>query len=241
MREEKILVVDSDVTVRRLIWKCLQPTGILIYQSDSVEKTLDIMTRVDFQLFLLDSNLEHEKDGYHLVQMIRQLDPVTPIIFITEENKTEEIILGLESGADYYITKPFNPEILKAQILTTLDRQENILKLKMLPKKTEVVLGDFRVDKTNYQLYQKGEQVKLSAKEFQLLTFFLENPNQVFTKEEIYHRIWNGKMTDNNTLTVFINHLRNKIEKNPQKPQYLQTIWGVGYRFNPEILERDVN
>lgn len=234
VRTEKILVVDKDPELRRQIWKCLQPTGILIYQSDSVEKTLDIMTRVDFQLFLIDSELEYEKDGFHLVQMIREHDTVTPIIFFASAENQAEIVFGLESGADYFLTKPFVPDILKAQILATLERMTLRGEIKPEIKKPEVTLGDFRIDHRSYLIYQNEKPLKLSAKEMQLLRFFLENPNQVFTKEEIYYHVWEGKTVDNNTLTVFIRHLRTKIEKDPHQPRYLKTTWGIGYLFSPE-------
>ncbi|MCI1902461.1 response regulator transcription factor [Enterococcus hirae] len=233
MRDEKILVVDDDPAIRRLIWKSLQSTGILIYQSDSIEKTLDIMSRVKFDLFLLDISLEHEKDGYHLAQMIREQDPLIPIIFLSGKKSEEDIITGLETGADYYMTKPFSPALLKAQVVATLDRAQVIHAQQQKRPTNEIKVGDFRFDKVRYQLFKKEQLIHLSSKEMQLMQFFMENPDQVFSKEQIYRSVWNDGKVDANTIMVFINYLRNKIEDNPKEAKYLKTIWGVGYTFLP--------
>ena len=168
--KRKILVVDDDPAIRRLIWKSLQSTGILIYQSDSVEKTVDIMTRVKFDLFLLDISLEHENDGYYLAQIIREEDPLVPIIFLSGKKK-EDIITGLEMGGDYYITKPFLPNLLRAQVTVTLDRGQVIKEHRALSKESKIMIGDFCFDKSRYQLYKKEEPIKLSSKETKLMQF----------------------------------------------------------------------
>ena len=185
MRTEKILVVDDDAAVRRLIWKALQSTGILIYQSESIEKTKDIVSRVTFDLFILDDNLEHDSDGYYLVQMIREKYPLVPIIFFSS-------------------------------------------------KKEELQVGDFRFDYGRYQLFKKDLPISLSSKEVQLIQFFLENPEQVFSKEQIYSSVWGTGDVDANTIMVFINRLRSKLEENPKEPCYLRTVWGIGYTFTPD-------
>lgn len=234
MRNDKILIVDDDPAIRRLIWKSLQATGILIYQSESVEKTLDIMSRVQFDLFLLDITLDYENDGFHLAQMIRETDPIVPILFLSGKTSENDIIAGLEMGADQYITKPFSPNLLKAQILATLNRGKVIRKQSRHPQTVEIEVGDFRFDKSRYQLFKKDQLIKLSSKETQFMQFFLENPDQVFSKEQIYQSVWDDGVLDNNTIMVFINHLRNKIEDDPKNARYLRTIWGIGYTFIPD-------
>ncbi|MDB6352908.1 response regulator transcription factor [Trichococcus sp. K1Tr] len=234
MNNQKILVVDDDIAIRRLIWKSLQSTGVLIYQSDSIEKTLDIMTRVTFDLFLLDISLEYENDGYHLAQLIRADYPLTPIIFISGKKSETDIINGLETGADYYITKPFSPNLLRAQILSTLERMKTIQSQKTNPNSRVLKVGDFTFDKNLYQLKKRGQDIALSSKEIQLMLFFLENPNQVFSKEQIYANVWNDGEMDNNLIMVYISYLRNKIEDDSKKPRYLKTVWGIGYTFSPD-------
>lgn len=234
MRKEKILVVDDDPAIRRLIWKSLQSTGILIYQSDSVERTMDILSRIQFDLFLLDVSLEHENDGYHLAQIIREQDPIVPILFLSGKKSEEEIIAGLEVGADYYLTKPFSPNILKTQVITMLDRGQVIRNQTRQISTKEIVKGDFRLDKTRYQFFKNEKPIKLSSKEIKLMQFFMENSDQVFSKEQIYSSVWDDGKVDANTIMVFINHLRNKIEDDPKNVRYLKTVWGLGYTFIPE-------
>lgn len=233
MHSNKILIVDDDPAIRRLIWKTLQSTGILIYQSNSIEKTIDIMSRVTFDLYLLDITLEYENDGYHLAQLIREKDPLVPIMFLSGKNSEDDMITGLEVGADQYITKPFSPKLLKAQIVAMLNRGQVIKKQSYSAPSDELRIGDFRFDKTRYQFFKKDQLIKLSSKETQLMQFFLEHPNQVFSKEQIYQSVWEDGELDNNTIMVFINHLRNKIEDDPKNARYLRTIWGIGYTFIP--------
>lgn len=234
MRNDKILVVDDDVSIRRLIWKSLQSTGLLIYQSDSVEKTLDIMTRVKFDLFILDISLEYENDGYHLAQLIRNQDPMVPIVFLSGKTNEADIITGLETGADLYLTKPFTPNVLRAQIIATLDRAKVVRKGQSVQSEREIICGPFRLDLNRYQLFKNEESIKLSSKEIKLMQFFMENPNQVFSKEQIYNSVWGNDQVDANTIMVFMNHLRSKIEDNPKNARFLKTVWGIGYTFTPE-------
>ncbi|MDR0921295.1 MAG: response regulator transcription factor [Lactobacillales bacterium] len=235
MRKAKILVVDDEIAIRHLFWKALQSTGVLVYQSDSVEKTLDMMERIDFDLFILDVNLENYNDGYNLAQMIRDTLPQVPIIFVSGRDGEEDIITGLEAGADLFITKPFSPKIMRAQILATLDRASDMLSAPKKGKQQSVINeGDFSFDKTKYQLFKKGENIPLSSKEVLLMQFFMENPNQVFTKDQIYNSVWEHNQTESNLVTVYINYLRYKIEVEPKHPIYLKTIWGIGYSFFPD-------
>lgn len=234
MRNEKILVVDDDPAIRRLIWKSLQSTGLLIYQSDSVEKTLDIIARVTFQLFLLDVSLENENDGYHLAQLIRERYPLTPILFVSGKKSEHHIIAGLESGGDYYISKPFIPNVLRAQVLNTLDRTAQLLTVSQHKEEKLLREGCFSYDKAHYIVSKNGQKIEMTSKETMMMLFFMENPDQVFSKEQIYASVWSDGELDKNLITVYINYLRNKIEDDPKHPVYLQTVWGIGYLFSPE-------
>lgn len=234
MNDQKVLVVDDDPAIRRLIWKSLQSTGLLIYQSDSVESTIDILSRVKFDLFLLDISLEYENDGYHLAQLIREQDPSVPILILSGKTMEADIITGLEMGADMYLTKPFKPAIIRAQVLSSLRRSKAIHQASQQSMLNEITLGIFRLDLNQYQFFKEDVLVGLSSKETQLMQFFMENPNQVFTKDQIYSNVWEDSNTDANTIMVFINHLRNKIEDNPKEVKYLKNVWGIGYAFYPE-------
>lgn len=234
MKDQKVLVVDDDPAIRRLIWKSLQSTGLLIYQSESVEATVDIISRVKFDLFLLDISLEYENDGYHLAQLIREQFPSIPILILSGKTSESDIITGLEMGADMYLTKPFKPAIIRAQVLSSLRRSKVIHQANQQVKQNEILLGRFRLNLNQYQFFKDDQLVALSSKETQLLQFFMENPNQVFTKDQIYANVWNDGDTDANTIMVFINHLRNKIEDTPKDVKYLKNVWGIGYAFYPE-------
>ncbi len=233
MRNENVLVINQDIAFRKMIWEALQSTGIFVYQSDSIEKTTDIMTRVPFDLFLLDFSLIGDQDGLYLAQIIREQEPLAPILFLSEKKDKSSIIAGLEAGADFYLTKPIDPQVLKAQILASLKRAKIVSNQHYIKEKENIEVGDFLFDRKRYQLLKNGKQIGLSSKEVQLLQFFLRNPEQVFSKEQIYISIWNNDEVDVNTVMVFVNHLRNKIEDDPKKPRYLKTIWGVGYMFVP--------
>ncbi len=151
MRAEKILIVDDDPAIRRLIWKSLQSTGILIYQTDSVEKRLRSILVSALIFFLLDISLEHENDGYHLAQLIREENPTVPIVFLSGKSDEKDMINGYEIGADHYITKPFSPALLKAQIVSILDRR-NVLREKGIAKpEGDLCSGMFRFDQKRYQ------------------------------------------------------------------------------------------
>lgn len=239
MRSEKILVVDDDPSIRRSVWRCLQSTGILIYQAETIEKTIEMTKKIKFDLFLLDVMLVNDNDGYHLARLIRQEEEITPIIFISGRKKEPDIIQGLETGADYYITKPFSPSVLRAQVLNTLDRSRTIVK--KIDGEEDVLIhqGAFLFDRKQYRLEKNGQEIDLSSKEKRLMKFFMENPKQVFSKKQIYENVWlkNKEIesdSDLNLVMVYMSYLRNKIEENPKQPQYLKTVWGIGYCFEPE-------
>lgn len=239
MRNEQILVVDDDPAIRRSVWRCLQSTGILIYQAETIEKSLEMIKKIKFDLFLLDIMLMNDNDGYHLARLIRQEEEITPIIFISGRKKEHDIIKGLETGADYYITKPFSPSVLRAQVLNTLDRNQTIKQRIDLDDDVILVQGPFVFDKKKYHLKKNNLGIELSAKEKLLMKFFMENPNQVFSKQQIYENVWlkskeSDSDSDLNLVMVYMNYLRNKIEENPKKPRYLKTVWGIGYSFEPD-------
>lgn len=230
MKNQKILVVDDDPIIRKLTWRAFQSTGLLIYQADSIDSAIDISSRISFDLFLLDVGLTYENDGYYLAQHLRELFPLTPIIFLSGKTEEQDIITGLENGADYYITKPFSIDFLKAQVTSTLNRYQTIKKdLKPISEKIDA--GPFQFDKKTFSFYKNNSKIEMSSKEANLMLFFMENPNQVFSKEQILLNVWNDQSGEANLVKVYINYLRNKIEDDPKNPEFLKTIWGIGYSF----------
>lgn len=232
MKNQKLLIVDDDPIIRKLCWKAFQSTGLLIYQADSIDSAIDISSRISFDLFLLDVGLTYENDGYYLAQHLREAFPLIPIIFLSGKSDEQDIITGLETGADYYITKPFSIEFLKAQVMSTLNRY-TMIKKDLRPKTEKITSGPFTFDKKTFSFYKEDKKIDMSSKEANLMLFFMENPDQVFSKQQILLNVWDDQSSDLNLVKVYMNYLRNKIEDNPKEPIFLKTIWGVGYSFSP--------
>lgn len=231
MKNQKILIVDDDQMIIKLCWKAFQSTGLLIYQADSIDSAIDISTRISFDLFLLDVSLDYENDGYYLAQHLRKKFPLVPIIFLSGKTDEYDIITGLENGADYYITKPFSIDFLKAQVINTLSRYQIITK-DVKHTDDKIIVGPFIFDKKTFSFFKNEVKIELSSKEVYLIQFFMENPNQVFSKQQIFLNVWDEQVGDLNLVKVYINYLRNKIEDNPKQPVYLKTIWGIGYTLS---------
>ena len=154
-----------------------------------------------------------------------------PVIFLTSRDNEEEIVMGLDIGADDYMTKPFNNMELVARVKAHLARYERLVNSAQ-PENDIIEIRGIRIDKTARRVFVNGEEKIFTTKEFDLLTFLAEHPNHVYTKEELFKEIWDmDSIGDIATVTVHIKKIREKIELDTSKPQYIETIWGVGYRF----------
>ncbi|WP_291576171.1 response regulator transcription factor [Clostridium sp. UBA4548] len=229
MGKAKILIVEDEEAIRKLIYRTLTLEGMLVYQAENGEEGLEMVANTDFDLIILDILMDGIS-GYEVAQTIRNSNLQLPIIFLSGKREDEDIIRGLNIGADSYITKPFSPSVLGAQVKSQLKRREEILNKNTFAM--SLVHGPFRFDLNGYKFYKNDLEIKLSSKEIKLIKFFMENPNQVFTKEELYENIWNNNDVDYNSIMVYMKYLRNKIEDNPSKPKYIKTIWGIGYQFS---------
>ena len=183
----------------------------------------------DFNLIILDLMLPNV-DGFETWKKFRQKKN-TPIIMVSAKQEDIDKIRGLGLGADDYMTKPFSPSELVARVKAHLARYERLVGSGV--KANEIIeIRGIKIDKTARRVYVNGEEKAFTTKEFDLLTFLAENPNHVFTKEELFNKIWDMEsIGDIATVTVHIKKIREKIEFNTSKPQYIETIWGVGYRF----------
>ena len=169
-------------------------------------------------------------DGFEICKQIRE-EKNTPILMVSAKKDDIDKIRGLGLGADDYITKPFSPSELVARVKAHLARYERLIGSNTHENDTIEIRG-IRIDKTARRVWVNGEEKQFTTKEFDLLTFLAENPNHVFTKEELFRQIWDMEsIGDIATVTVHIKKIREKIEMNTNKPQYIETIWGVGYRF----------
>lgn len=183
----------------------------------------------DFDLFILDLMLPNV-DGFEICRSIRERKN-TPILVVSAKKDDIDKIKGLGLGADDYITKPFSPSELVARVKAHMARYERLVGSNVVRNDIIEIRG-IRIDKTARRVYVDGEEKLLTAKEFDLLTFLASNPNHVYTKEELFQKIWDMEsIGDIATVTVHIKKIREKIEFDTSKPQYIETIWGVGYRF----------
>lgn len=229
MNQIKILIVEDEEPIRKLIRKTLVTVSTSVYEAKNGKQALEMIDKYDFDLIILDILME-DISGYDVAREIRKNDLQLPIIFLSGKKDDVDIIQGLDIGADSYITKPFSPSILCAQVKSKVKRRREILQENI---RTDLIThGPFKFDLNSYKFYKNETEIKLSSKETKLMKFFMEHPNQVFSKEQLYQNVWNENASDDNSIMVYIKYLRNKIENVPNKPIYIKTLWGIGYEFS---------
>lgn len=225
----KILIVEDELTIAELERDYLELSGFEVMIETDGEKGADLAMKEDFDLIILDIMLPG-RDGFEICREIRQ-EKNTPIIMVSAKKDDIDKIRGLGLGADDYMTKPFSPSELVARVKAHLARYERLIGTGT-KENTIIEIRGIKIDKTARRVYVNGEERTFTTKEFDLLTFLAENPNHVFSKEELFQKIWDMEsIGDIATVTVHIKKIREKIEVNTSKPQYIETIWGVGYRF----------
>ncbi|MDV3426924.1 MAG: response regulator transcription factor [Bacillota bacterium] len=225
----KILVVEDEEPIRKLISRILSLEGMIIYQAENGEKAFEMIRQNSFDLVILDIIMDGIT-GYEVAAEIRKHNLQVPIIFLSGKKGDEDIIKGLDIGADMFITKPFSPQVLCAHVKSQIKRHRQILNEEVNSK--SIIHGAFKFDLNSYKLYKNEIEIKLSSKETKLIKFFMEHPNKVFTKEELYQNVWHDNTPDDNSIMVYVKYLRNKIEDDPAKPEYIKTVWGIGYEFS---------
>ena len=224
-----ILTVEDDLHINNLLKEALGKAGYACSQAFSGTEALLWLEHNECQLILLDLMLPG-LSGEEVLQQIRQTSNV-PVIVLTAKGEMEEKLDLLTSGADDYMTKPFSPSELVARVKAHLARYERLIGSGVQENDIIEIRG-IKIDKTARRVWVNGEEKTFTSKEYDLLTFLAENPNRVFTKEELFREIWDMESVgDIATVTVHIKKIREKIEFNTAKPQYIETIWGVGYRF----------
>ena len=225
----KILIVEDEVAIAELEKDYLELSGFDVVMQHTADAGLKAALNEDFNLIILDLMLPNV-DGFEICKKVREKKN-TPIIMVSAKKEDIDKIRGLGLGADDYMTKPFSPSELVARVKAHLARYERLVGSGV--KANEIIeIRGIKIDKTARRVYVNGEEKAFTTKEFDLLTFLAENPNYVFTKEELFNKIWDMEsIGDIATVTVHIKKIREKIEFNTSKPQYIETIWGVGYRF----------
>ena len=225
----KILIIEDELAIADLEKDYLELSGFEVEIEENGMKGLQKCLQEDFDLIILDLMLP-DMDGFEICKRVRETKN-TPIIMVSAKKDDIDKIRGLGLGADDYITKPFSPSELVARVKAHMARYERLIGSNV--QKNEVVeIRGVKIDKTARRVWVNGEETAFTTKEFDLLTFLAQNPNRVFTKEELFREIWDMEsIGDIATVTVHIKKIREKIEYDTSKPQYIETIWGVGYRF----------
>ena len=225
----KILIVEDEEAIADLEKDYLELSGFDVEIENDGTSGMERALNEDFDMFILDLMLPGT-DGFEICRKIREKKN-SPVLMVSAKKDDIDKIRGLGLGADDYITKPFSPSELVARVKAHLARYERLIG--STAQKNDIIeIRGIRIDKTARRVWVNEEEKQFTTKEFDLLTFLAENPNHVFTKDELFSKIWDMEsIGDIATVTVHIKKIREKIEFNTAKPQYIETIWGVGYRF----------
>ena len=226
----KILIIEDEVAIAELERDYLELSDFEVTIENTGDSGLERALKEEFDLIILDLMLPGV-DGFEICKQIRQIKN-TPIIMVSAKKEDIDKIRGLGLGADDYMTKPFSPSELVARVKAHLARYKRLVGSGNEHKNEWIEIRGIKIDKTARRVYVNGEEKSFTTKEFDLLTFLAENPNRVFTKDELFREIWDmDSIGDIATVTVHIKKIREKIEVDSANPQYIETIWGVGYRF----------
>lgn len=230
IRMSRILIIEDEIAIADLEKDYLELSGFEVEICNSGDKGLETALQEQFDLIVLDLMLPG-MDGFEVCRRIREEKNI-PILMVSAKKDDIDKIRGLGLGADDYMTKPFSPSELVARVKAHMARYERLVGSSQKAQNDIVEIRGIRIDKTARRVYIDGVEKVFTTKEFDLLTFLAENPNHVFTKDELFREIWAmDSVGDIATVTVHIKKIREKIEKDTSKPQYIETIWGVGYRF----------
>jgi len=222
-----VLVVDDEPIVRDVVVRYLEREGFTTLEAGDGNVARQLIQRYSPSLVVLDVMLPGT-DGLELCRWIRRESDL-PVIMLTARGEEADRIVGLELGADDYVTKPFSPRELAVRVRTVLRRAQPAT-----PEQERLAFDGLEIDGPTREVTKGGKAVRLTAKEFDLLRFLASHPRQVFSRDQLMDRVWGYEAAlDTGTVTVHVRRLREKIEADPSRPRFLQTVWGVGYRFWP--------
>ena len=220
---DQVLIVDDDQAVLTMLYKVISSNGLQADTAESGEACLELLKQKQYDLLLLDINLSG-MDGFQVIQHIRRQGSKIPIVIVSGRKEDYDTLYGLDIGADDYITKPLNPVTLAAKVKALIRRSRG-----NLPGAEQVLAaGPFQYNTSTLRFYKDGVEISLSSKENAMIKLFMDNVNHIFSKDMIYDLVWGSAIIDENAIMVYINRLRAKIEENPSKPRYIQTVRGRG-------------
>ena len=227
-----ILVCDDEKTIVEAISIYLEQEGYHVFKAYDGEEAIDVLKKETIQLLIIDVMMP-KLDGIHAILKIREFSSI-PILVLSAKNEDADKILGLNVGADDYITKPFNPLELIARVRSSLRRYTTLGSV-TVASSSIYSSGGLQIDDEKKEVTVEGDAVKLTPIEYNILLFLLKNVGKVFSIDQIYESIWNeDAIGADNTVAVHIRHIREKIEINPKEPRYLKVVWGVGYKIDKQ-------
>lgn len=231
MERLKVMLVDDDERIHTIVAHLVHKEGYDFSYAADGEKALQIFAREKPDLLILDIMLP-EIDGFEVCRRIRETSNV-PIIMLSAKGDIVDKSVGFNMGADDYITKPFSPVELTLRIKAIFRREALKKEVHAFSRNDDcIIVKDLEINNKSFEVNVRGNKVDLTSKEFELLWFLAEHPGQVFTREQLFNNLWEEKYLGNSgTITVFIRKIREKIEIDPAHPEYILTVWGVGYKF----------
>ncbi|MGI6576889.1 MAG: response regulator transcription factor [Eubacteriales bacterium] len=226
----RILIIEDELSIAELERDYLTANGFECDIATNGIKGLELALNNDYDLVIIDIMLPG-LDGFAILSRIREIKDI-PVILLTAKNEEIDKIRAFGLGADDYMTKPFSPSELVARVKMRIDRYDSLTGRK--EKNSKLKIRGLEIDRDARKVFVLGEEKQFTAKEYDLLLFLAENPNRVFSREILFDRIWGlDAIGDVATVTVHIQRIREKIEEDTQNPQYVETVWGAGYRFRP--------
>jgi two-component system response regulator ResD len=238
-KQQTILLIEDEITIRDVVRRYLEREGYRVLEADNGSRALDLLRQQSADLVLLDIMLP-DADGFSIARAIRRgggtgvlaMPEDTPLIMLTSRSEERDRLEGFELGVDDYVVKPFSPREIVARVKAVLRRSAHTVIIK-----TEDIIhfANLMIDPRRHVVEVRGASASLTTKEFDLLHFLAKSPRHVFTREQLLNHVWGYEFYgDESTVTVHIRRLREKIEVDPSKPTLIQTVWGLGYRFEPE-------
>ena len=234
MEMNHVLVVEDDKEIREGVEIYLKSQGYEVFQAADGVEGLEVIEKEDIHLAIVDIMMPR-MDGISMVVKLREKYDF-PVIFLSAKSEEVDKIMGLNMGADDYVTKPFTPMELLARVNSQLRRYRRFME--RLGDKEENsrihTIGGLEINEDNVEVTVDGEPVKMTPIEYKILLLLMKNPGRVFSAEEIYERVWNERAINTDTIMVHIRNIREKIEVNPSEPKYLKVVWGVGYKIEKQ-------
>lgn len=235
MEAYHILIVEDDKEIREGIEIYLKNQGYVVYQAADGEEGLLQIEKQEIHLAIVDVMMP-KMDGITMMMAVRERGYEFPVIMLSAKSEEVDKIMGLNMGADDYVTKPFTTMELLARVNSHLRRYGRFLEMANERKENDkvYVIGGLELNEETVEVFVDGNPVKMTPLEFKILLLLMKNPGRVFSAEEIYERVWNEQAVNTDTIMVHIRKIREKIEINPREPKYLKVVWGIGYKIEKQ-------